>query len=84
MEAAYIALLVKSLLLENKGLSIGIVAFSMEQQGTIEEAIEELCVADKSFENLIEQEYKREEDNQFVGLFVKTWKMCKAMNGISL
>ncbi|MBK8344652.1 MAG: DUF4011 domain-containing protein [Bacteroidetes bacterium] len=71
MEAAYIALLVKSLLLENKGLSIGIVAFSMEQQGTIEEAIEELCVADKSFENLIEQEYKREEDNQFVGLFVK-------------
>ena len=70
-EADYIANMVRELLVQNKEQSIGIVAFSMEQQNEIETAIENLCVADKVFENLIEEEYKRIENNQFVGLFVK-------------
>ncbi len=70
-EAQYIANLVREILLNNKEYSIGIVAFSMEQQNEIETAIEAICIDDKVFENLIEEEYKRIENNQFVGLFVK-------------
>ena len=70
-EAAYIANMVRELLIQNKEQSIGIVAFSMEQQNEIETAIENICIEDKVFENLIEEEYKRIENNQFVGLFVK-------------
>jgi predicted DNA-binding WGR domain protein len=69
LEAKYIALLIKELLLSENKQSIGIVAFSMEQE--IESEIQELCVSDKVFENRLEEEYKRIEDNQFVGLFVK-------------
>lgn len=71
MEAQYIANMVRELLMQNKGQSVGIVAFSMEQQNEIETAIENICIEDKVFENLIEEEYKRIENNQFVGLFVK-------------
>lgn len=71
LEAEYIAEIVRALLFEGSGNSIGIVAFSMEQQNEIETAIEALCIKDKKFENLLEEEYKRIEDNQFVGLFVK-------------
>lgn len=70
-EAQYIAHLVRSLLNEKSGSSIGIVAFSMEQQNEIESAISDLCISDKEFESSIEEEYKRIEDNQFVGIFVK-------------
>jgi superfamily I DNA and/or RNA helicase/predicted DNA-binding WGR domain protein len=70
-EAQYIAEMVRELLIQNKEQSIGIVAFSMEQQNEIETAIEAICIEDKVFENLIEEEYKRIENNQFVGLFVK-------------
>ncbi|MES2573414.1 MAG: AAA domain-containing protein [Bacteroidota bacterium] len=70
-EAQYIANMVRELLTQNKEQSIGIVAFSMEQQNEIETAIEAICIGDKVFENLIEEEYKRIENNQFVGLFVK-------------
>jgi len=70
-EAEYIANMVRELLIQNKEQSIGIVAFSMEQQNEIETAIENICIEDKVFENLIEEEYKRIENNQFVGLFVK-------------
>ncbi|MBF4471669.1 AAA domain-containing protein [Flavobacterium sp. HJJ] len=70
-EAQYIANMVRELLMQNKEQSIGIVAFSMEQQNEIETAIEAICIGDKVFENLIEEEYKRIENNQFVGLFVK-------------
>lgn len=70
-EAMYIANLVRELIRENKNDSIGIVAFSMEQQFKIENAIEELCIEDKEFENALEIEYKRIENNQFVGLFIK-------------
>lgn len=70
-EATYIAQIVRELLIKKTGLSIGIVAFSMEQQNEIETAINALCINDKVFENLLEEEYKREENNQFVGIFVK-------------
>lgn len=70
-EAMYIAHLVKELLTHNLGQSIGIVAFSMEQQNEIETAIGLMCIKDKVFENILEEEYKRVENNQFVGLFVK-------------
>ncbi len=70
-EAQYIANMVQELLVQNKEQSIGIVAFSMEQQNEIETAIEAICIEDKVFENLLEEEYKRMENNQFVGLFVK-------------
>ncbi|MGV3697798.1 AAA domain-containing protein [Flavobacterium sp.] len=71
LEAKYIAQLTRNLLFENKGFSVGIVAFSMEQQNEIETALADLCAGDKVFENLLEEEYKRIEDNQFVGLFIK-------------
>ncbi|MBW1658286.1 AAA domain-containing protein [Flavobacterium quisquiliarum] len=71
LEAQYIANIVREILMQNKEQSIGIVAFSMEQQNEIETAIEALCIDDKVFENLLEEEYKRIENNQFVGLFVK-------------
>ncbi len=59
------------MLLKKNGLSIGVVAFSMEQQGEVENAVQRLCGADKEFEKVMEEEYKRIEDNQFVGIFFK-------------
>ncbi|MCW3070516.1 MAG: hypothetical protein JWO44_406 [Bacteroidetes bacterium] len=70
-EAEYIAEMIRTLLLQKKGLSIGVVAFSMEQQGEIESAVTNLAKEDKEFEKVIEEEYKRMEDNQFVGIFFK-------------
>ena len=70
-EADYIAALIHHLLLQKNGLSIGVVAFSMEQQGEIENAVQRLCASDKEFEKTMEEEYKRVEDNQFVGIFFK-------------
>ncbi|MCW3102786.1 MAG: hypothetical protein JWO09_1226 [Bacteroidetes bacterium] len=70
-EAEYIAEMIRTLLLQKKGLSIGVVAFSMEQQGEIESAVTNLAREDKEFEKAIEEEYKRMEDNQFVGIFFK-------------
>ncbi len=55
----------------DRGQSIGIVAFSQEQQHVIEDALESLANADKDFAQQLEKEYDREEDGQFVGLFVK-------------
>lgn len=51
--------------------SIGIVAFSQEQQHTIENALTMLAVSDKEFEQQLEEAYNRTEDDHFVGLFVK-------------
>lgn len=68
-EAEYIALLIKELI--GKGRSIGVVAFSIEQQSAIEESLQELATADKAFEARLEEEYQRVEDDQFVGLFIK-------------
>lgn len=70
-EARYIANMVKRLLTDNIRESIGIVAFSQEQQGVIEEAIDNLAVLDKAFEEVLEKAYNRKDDGQFTGLFIK-------------
>jgi hypothetical protein len=70
-EAAYIARLLRGLLRQERRLSIGVVAFSMAQQGEIERALEGLAAADPDFAQRLEAEYTREEDDQYCGLFVK-------------
>lgn len=70
-EAAYIAQLVRELLLRETGLTIGIVAFSEAQQAEIERQLEALAHADSAFAALYEAELVREDDDQVVGLFVK-------------
>jgi len=70
-EAEYIARIVRDTIRNRPDLTIGIVAFSMQQQGEIEMALENLARADKIFDEELEREYSREEDNQMVGLFVK-------------
>lgn len=70
-EAEYIAQLIKTLLNKDDKQSIGVVAFSQEQQYEIENALIRLASADKDFENKLEEEYQRQEEGQFVGLFVK-------------
>lgn len=70
-EAAAIARLVRGLLTCGSKLSIGIAAFSEAQQGEIESALDALASEDAAFGALLEAEYAREEDDQFVGLFVK-------------
>ncbi|MBO9154413.1 AAA domain-containing protein [Chitinophaga sp. GCM10012297] len=70
-EAAYIAHLVRELLYRNTKESIGIVAFSQEQQHCIETALEALCTNDKRFDELLEDATERTDDGQFTGLFVK-------------
>ncbi len=70
-EASYIAQMVCAFLKKKKSLSIGIVAFSKAQQGEIEQAIDNLAAKDKAFRALLDIEEDREEDGQFVGLFIK-------------
>jgi KaiC/GvpD/RAD55 family RecA-like ATPase len=70
-EAAYIAQMVKQLLLDNVRDSIGIVAFSQEQQNAIEDAISSLAAADRAFEAALENAVNRSEEGQYTGLFVK-------------
>ncbi|WP_346320840.1 AAA domain-containing protein [Chitinophaga sp. YIM B06452] len=70
-EAAYIAHLVRELLFKNTKESIGIVAFSQEQQHCIETALEALCANDKRFDELLEDATERTDEGQFTGLFVK-------------
>lgn len=70
-EANYIAELLYQFYNNKLTKSIGIVAFSMEQQSEIENAIERKSKTDKLFDKWLEDEYKRIEDNQFIGLFIK-------------
>ncbi|MEI6947540.1 WGR domain-containing protein [Paraflavisolibacter sp. H34] len=70
-EALYIARLVRELLLRKVPESIGIVAFSQEQQRVIEDALDSLAAGDKEFEQLLEEAYGRTENDQYVGLIVK-------------
>lgn len=70
-EAAYIAQLVRGLLRDGNGLSIGIVAFSEAQQTEIENALSRLADEDSDFSARLESEYVREENDVFCGLFVK-------------
>jgi predicted DNA-binding WGR domain protein len=70
-EAQYIAQLVRELLSRNTGKSIGIVAFSQAQQSQIESALDSLAANDSQFATQLEAETTREDDDQFVGLFIK-------------
>lgn len=70
-EADYIARLVKELLSRRAKESIGIVAFSQEQQHSIEAALEGLAAADSRFAQQLEEAYNRTENDQFTGLIVK-------------
>jgi hypothetical protein len=64
-------LLVKDILEKHADKSIGIVAFSMEQQGEIENALDALAQRDTAFAALLEAARQRTEAGQFAGLFVK-------------
>lgn len=70
-EANYIAHLVREILNRDVQESIGLVAFSQEQQHTLEDALVRLAATDKEFERKLEEAYNRTEEDQFVGLFVK-------------
>ena len=70
-EADYIALVVEKLLESDCKKSIGIVAFSMDQQSEIEDALERLASKNPQFETKLEEEYQRIDEDQFNGLFVK-------------
>lgn len=70
-EADYIAQLVRELLRRECGRSIGIVAFSEAQQDEIEGALQRLAQDDAGFRDILDAEWEREIDGQFVGLLVK-------------
>ena len=70
-EAEYTARLVRELLVGQSGRSIGVVAFSEAQQDEIESALTRLAQEDASFGELLDAEWEREVDGQFVGLLVK-------------
>lgn len=70
-EAVYIARLLRELFARAGGQSIGVVAFSQAQQQEIETAVEALAEEDSAFRARLEAEEEREEEGQFVGLFIK-------------
>jgi len=70
-EADYIANIVRQILKSDSNKSIGVVAFSMGQQGQIESALESMAEEDPIFSALLDAEYQREDDDQFNGIFVK-------------
>ncbi|HXB92362.1 MAG TPA: AAA domain-containing protein [Puia sp.] len=70
-EAAYIARLVRELYRRDTKESLGIVAFSQEQQHAIETALDELAGQDAVFAQQLEEAYIRTENDQFTGLIVK-------------
>lgn len=70
-EAIYIAGLVRELLNRGGRESIGIVAFSQEQQHMIGQALDELGEEDPAFLVKLEEAYNRTENDQFTGLIVK-------------
>ena len=70
-EAAYIAQLIRELFRRDTKESIGIVAFSQEQQHAIETALDDLAAQDAVFAQKLEEAYNRTENDQFTGLIVK-------------
>ncbi|HEV3324908.1 MAG TPA: AAA domain-containing protein, partial [Puia sp.] len=70
-EAGYIARLVRELLNRGTRESIGIVAFSQEQQQVIGDALDELAAEDPGFAQCLEEAFNRTENDQFVGLIIK-------------
>ncbi len=70
-EALYIARLVRELLRRKTQESIGIVAFSQEQQHKIGEALDGLAAEDVSFAQQLEEAYNRTDNDMFTGLIIK-------------
>lgn len=70
-EADYIAQMIRRLLHEEAGPTVGIVAFSEAQQSEIEDALERLAREDAAFRERLDAAWEREEGGQFVGLLVK-------------
>lgn len=74
-EARYIAALMRDLLADQAKTktdkTFGIVAFSEAQQGEIDRALNALAEEDPTFAARLETERDREEDGEYVGLFVK-------------
>ncbi|MDA7501748.1 AAA domain-containing protein [Chitinophagales bacterium] len=70
-EAEYIARIVAELLTLHPKYSIGLVAFSMQQQGELEAALDDLASKNNRFNKLLQAAFTRTENDQFVGLFIK-------------
>lgn len=70
-EARYIAHVLRDILAQDSGKTIGIVAFSEAQQSEVETALNELARTDEGFARRLDAEYEREKDGEFIGLFVK-------------
>jgi predicted DNA-binding WGR domain protein/DNA polymerase III delta prime subunit len=70
-EAAYIARIVRELLSRRVPESIGIVAFSQEQQHAIERALDGLAAEDAAFSQQLEEAYNRTDNDMFTGLIIK-------------
>ena len=74
-EAEYIAHLTREILMDphhsKTAKTIGIVAFSEAQQNEIETALRALASQDAAFAAKFDMEQDREEDGEFIGLFVK-------------
>jgi len=58
-------------LLGDNEQSVGIVAFSMQQQGNIESALSRLADKDTKFAVALEESYATKDDEEFTGLFVR-------------
>lgn len=71
-EAKEVVKLLKQLLLKNKtGLTIGIITFNVKQKDMIEDIIEEEAKNDPVFGRLVDNENKRYNEEEYIGLFVK-------------
>jgi DNA polymerase III delta prime subunit len=70
-EAAYIAHMIRELLRRRVPESIGIVAFSQEQQRAIETALDSLAAEDAGFSQQLEEAYNRTDNDMFTGLIIK-------------
>ena len=70
-EAAYIAHMIRELLRRRVPESIGIVAFSQEQQRAIESALDSLAAEDTAFSQQLEEAYNRTDNDMFTGLIIK-------------
>ena len=72
IEAKRVVELLKDILKKRKNNeTIGIITFNVEQEACIEDLIEEECLTDTSFRNLIMKEQNRIENGEDVSLFVK-------------
>ncbi len=70
-EADYIAHLVRTFLMKGIDKSIGIVAFSLQQQGNIENSLNNLADKDHHFAVKLEEAFAGKEGEEFTGLFIK-------------